>query len=176
MENLASAQSRLLSHSPSLRITWKLRAMAASDLPESLQESIKSTKTEYRRLGNSGLRVSVPVLGSMSFGVTTWLPWLIDEDKVCVPVARTGAQWTCFETVRLAYTAWSQYCRLFRSWKPHMTEAWTRYDALFVNFARHVFKGLIGISSGIRPMYIQMVSQSRSSPKPSRNTKFPAKS
>ncbi|EJD03438.1 Aldo/keto reductase [Fomitiporia mediterranea MF3/22] len=36
---------------------------------------------EYRRLGNSGLRVSVPILGAMSFGSSKWLPWVINEDE-----------------------------------------------------------------------------------------------
>lgn len=58
--------------------------MAASDLPRFLEDSLNDTKTEYRRLGNSGLKVSVPIFGSMSFGVTSWLPWLIDEGKVCM--------------------------------------------------------------------------------------------
>ncbi|KAI5121968.1 hypothetical protein M0805_002038 [Coniferiporia weirii] len=47
-----------------------------------------STKTEttlppveYRRLGNSGLRVSVPIVGAMSFGSDKWAPWVINEDK-----------------------------------------------------------------------------------------------
>ena len=38
-------------------------------------------QVEYRRLGKSGLRVSVPILGAMSFGSSKWLPWVIDEDK-----------------------------------------------------------------------------------------------
>lgn len=33
-----------------------------------LKESQEATKVEYRRLGNSGLKVSVPILGCMSFG------------------------------------------------------------------------------------------------------------
>ena len=38
-------------------------------------------QVEYRRLGKSGLRVSVPIVGAMSFGSSKWLPWVIDEDK-----------------------------------------------------------------------------------------------
>ncbi|KAK0188403.1 NADP-dependent oxidoreductase domain-containing protein [Armillaria mellea] len=33
-------------------------------------------KAEYRRLGNSGLRVSVPVLGAMAFGSPQWLKFM----------------------------------------------------------------------------------------------------
>jgi len=36
---------------------------------------------EYSRLGNSGLRVSVPILGAMSFGSDKWGPWVINEDN-----------------------------------------------------------------------------------------------
>ncbi|EFW23348.1 hypothetical protein D8B26_006839 [Coccidioides posadasii str. Silveira] len=55
--------------------------MAATNLPAFLQESIKSTKVDYRKLGRSGLKVSVPILGAMSFGSTSWAPWVIEEDK-----------------------------------------------------------------------------------------------
>lgn len=41
---------------------------------------IKSTKVEYRRLGQSGLRVSVPIFGCMSFGSEKWVPWVIKEE------------------------------------------------------------------------------------------------
>ncbi|TDL18369.1 Aldo/keto reductase [Rickenella mellea] len=36
---------------------------------------------EYRRLGKSGLRVSVPIVGAMSFGNDKWGSWVINEDK-----------------------------------------------------------------------------------------------
>ncbi len=55
-------------------------SMAA--IPKSVQESIDNTKVEYRQLGKSGLRVSVPILGAMSFGDEQWQPWVIGEDKV----------------------------------------------------------------------------------------------
>ncbi|KAK9243029.1 NADP-dependent oxidoreductase domain-containing protein [Lipomyces tetrasporus] len=35
---------------------------------------------EYRKLGNSGLRVSVPILGCMSFGSPEWVPWVLESD------------------------------------------------------------------------------------------------
>ncbi|KAK7047657.1 hypothetical protein VNI00_006425 [Paramarasmius palmivorus] len=38
-------------------------------------------QVQYRQLGSSGLRVSVPILGAMSFGDTRWQPWVIDEEK-----------------------------------------------------------------------------------------------
>lgn len=45
--------------------------MAASDTP----------LAEYKQLGRSGLRVSVPILGAMSFGDKRWQPWVIEEDE-----------------------------------------------------------------------------------------------
>lgn len=41
---------------------------------------LKESKAEYRRLGNSGLRVSVPILGAMSIGSSKWQPWVIEEE------------------------------------------------------------------------------------------------
>jgi len=35
---------------------------------------------EYRRLGSSGLRVSVPILGCMSLGSSKWGKWVLDEE------------------------------------------------------------------------------------------------
>ncbi|KAJ7679120.1 NADP-dependent oxidoreductase domain-containing protein [Mycena polygramma] len=37
--------------------------------------------TSYRQVGKSGLRVSVPILGCMSFGSPKWNPWILPEDK-----------------------------------------------------------------------------------------------
>lgn len=50
-------------------------------LPQSLQNSLDATKVEYVQLGRSGLRVSSPILGGMSFGSKQWLPWNIEEDE-----------------------------------------------------------------------------------------------
>ncbi|KZO99803.1 Aldo/keto reductase [Calocera viscosa TUFC12733] len=38
-------------------------------------------QVEYRRLGNSGLRVSVPIVGAMSFGSKKQLDWVIEEEE-----------------------------------------------------------------------------------------------
>ncbi|KAL6713529.1 hypothetical protein ACLMJK_008994 [Lecanora helva] len=38
-------------------------------------------KAEYKQLGKSGLRVSVPILGAMSIGDKRWAPWVIEEDQ-----------------------------------------------------------------------------------------------
>ncbi|KAB8067848.1 Aldo/keto reductase [Aspergillus leporis] len=50
-------------------------------VPRCLGESITRSKAEYRRLGNSGLRVSNPILGGLTLGSSLWLPWVLDEDK-----------------------------------------------------------------------------------------------
>lgn len=51
-------------------------------MPKSLKESLGHSKAEYRQLGKSGLRVSVPILGAMSFGSKQWNQWVIEEDEV----------------------------------------------------------------------------------------------
>lgn len=43
--------------------------------------SIASTKVTYRRLGASGLRVSVPIFGAMGLGSSEWMPWVLNEDE-----------------------------------------------------------------------------------------------
>jgi len=58
--------------------------MAPPTLSQKLQESVDSSKAEYRYLGTSGLRVSAPIFGCMSFGDPTspgW-EWTIGEDEV----------------------------------------------------------------------------------------------
>jgi len=50
-------------------------------VPPSLQASVDASKCEYRRLGNSGLRVSVPIFGCMSFGDPRTLDWAIGEEE-----------------------------------------------------------------------------------------------
>jgi hypothetical protein len=47
---------------------------------KSLEESVNASKAEYRQLGKSGLRVSVPILGAMSFGDPEWNSWVLDEE------------------------------------------------------------------------------------------------
>jgi len=42
---------------------------------------LKESKAEYRRLGKSGLKVSVPILGAMSIGSSKWQPWVIEEEE-----------------------------------------------------------------------------------------------
>lgn len=44
-------------------------------------KSIEETKATYRRLGSSGLNVSVPILGAMSLGSPAWRDWVLDEEQ-----------------------------------------------------------------------------------------------
>ncbi|KAK5121021.1 hypothetical protein LTR85_005805 [Meristemomyces frigidus] len=63
------------------RITNPFANIDLSKNDDPVIKSINDTKAEYRRLGKSGLRVSVPILGSMSFGSKAWQPWVIEEDE-----------------------------------------------------------------------------------------------
>ena len=58
-------------------------------LPQSVRASIEATKIDYRQLGKSGLRVSVPILGAMSFGDKKWMDWVLEEEKVRTPATST---------------------------------------------------------------------------------------
>jgi len=40
----------------------------------------KDPVVQYRNLGKCGLRVSVPIVGAMSFGNDGWSPWVVDEE------------------------------------------------------------------------------------------------
>lgn len=60
--------------------------MSSNDLPAQLKASLEASKCEYRNLGKSGLRVSVPIFGCMSFGDKRTLPWVIGEEEVLLPV------------------------------------------------------------------------------------------
>ncbi len=55
--------------------------MAGTPLPAGLQKSLEATKVDYRRVGVSGLRVSVPIIGCMSIGNPEWADWVIGADK-----------------------------------------------------------------------------------------------
>ncbi|KAI4087708.1 MAG: hypothetical protein LQ339_008835 [Xanthoria mediterranea] len=55
--------------------------MAAPPLPASLQKSLDETKCEYVQLGSSGLRVSMPILGTMGIGSPQWQDWIMSEEE-----------------------------------------------------------------------------------------------
>lgn len=55
--------------------------MTETALPLSLKQSLEATKVSYTQLGKSGLRVSIPILGAMSFGHKDWQPWVNDNEE-----------------------------------------------------------------------------------------------
>ncbi|KAE8448473.1 hypothetical protein EG329_009354 [Mollisiaceae sp. DMI_Dod_QoI] len=55
--------------------------MSAFPVPASLQRSVDATKVEYVQLGSSGLRVSVPILGTMGIGSKAWMNWVMEEEE-----------------------------------------------------------------------------------------------
>ncbi|OLN89756.1 Versiconal hemiacetal acetate reductase 4 [Colletotrichum chlorophyti] len=59
------------------------------ELPHSLKSSLESTKVQYKQLGSSGLRVSVPILGCLSFGDPKILPWVIGEEEA-LPILKAA--------------------------------------------------------------------------------------
>ncbi|EHL03195.1 putative aryl-alcohol dehydrogenase [Glarea lozoyensis 74030] len=50
-------------------------------MPKSLAASVEGSKAEYVRLGKSGLKISVPVFGTMSIGDPGWIDWVEGEEK-----------------------------------------------------------------------------------------------
>ncbi|KAK5991452.1 Aldo-keto reductase [Cladobotryum mycophilum] len=58
-------------------------------VPESLRDSISRTKVSYRTLGNSGLRVSNPILGGLHIGSSTWFPWVLNEGQA-LPILKAA--------------------------------------------------------------------------------------
>ncbi|KAG8978877.1 hypothetical protein FRB94_012606 [Tulasnella sp. JGI-2019a] len=67
-----------------------------------MSSSSEQAPVRYVRLGKSGLRVSVPIVGCMSFGSSEWQGWIINEDKA-LPLLK--AAWdrgvTTFDTANV---------------------------------------------------------------------------
>lgn len=55
--------------------------MSAPPVPASLKRSVDATKVDYVQLGSSGLRVSVPILGTMGMGSKKWMNWVMEEEE-----------------------------------------------------------------------------------------------
>ncbi|KAG8978881.1 hypothetical protein FRB94_012610 [Tulasnella sp. JGI-2019a] len=69
-----------------------------------MSTSSEQAPVKYVRLGKSGLRVSVPIVGCMSFGSSDWQEWVINEDKAgALPLLK--AAWdrgvTTFDTANV---------------------------------------------------------------------------
>ncbi|KAK4162825.1 hypothetical protein QBC43DRAFT_345662 [Cladorrhinum sp. PSN259] len=57
------------------------RRVTMAQITPGLTKSLEDTKVQYRRLGQSGLKVSVPIFGCMSFGDPKALDWAIGEEE-----------------------------------------------------------------------------------------------
>jgi aryl-alcohol dehydrogenase-like predicted oxidoreductase len=60
-----------------------------ADMNDPFLRSVSETKAQYVRLGKSGLYVSVPILGAMSFGSKDWQPWVIEEEEA-LPILKAA--------------------------------------------------------------------------------------
>lgn len=60
-----------------------------SSLPPGVAKSLNETKVDYRLLGASGLRVSVPIVGCMSIGNPEWANWVIGPEKA-IPLLKAA--------------------------------------------------------------------------------------
>jgi len=50
-------------------------------MPQSLADSVKNSKAQYVNLGKSGLKISIPIFGTMSIGDPEWIDWVEGEEK-----------------------------------------------------------------------------------------------
>lgn len=60
-----------------------------AEITDPILRSISDTKANYVRLGKSGLHVSVPILGAMSFGHKDWQPWVLEEEEA-LPILKAA--------------------------------------------------------------------------------------
>ncbi|CAG8953416.1 hypothetical protein HYFRA_00010165 [Hymenoscyphus fraxineus] len=51
------------------------------EVPAALKKSVEDSKAEYVQLGKSGLKVSVPIFGTMGLGTSEWADWVINEEE-----------------------------------------------------------------------------------------------
>jgi hypothetical protein len=72
---------------------------------------LTESKAAYRRLGKSGLRVSVPILGAMSIGSSKWQPWVIEEEA-SLPLLKAAFDrgLTTWDTGTLIVTTKERHC------------------------------------------------------------------
>ncbi|KAI1002424.1 Aldo-keto reductase [Podosphaera aphanis] len=63
--------------------------MSSDNMTPEFKLSLENSKAEYVNLGKSGLLVSVPIFGCMSFGHRDWAPWLIEEEQA-LPILKAA--------------------------------------------------------------------------------------
>ncbi|KAH8705278.1 aldo-keto reductase [Talaromyces proteolyticus] len=56
-------------------------ATSILELPILFKQGFEATQVKYAKLGSSGLRVSLPILGGMSFGHKDWREWVEDDEE-----------------------------------------------------------------------------------------------
>ncbi|OCK84051.1 aldo-keto reductase-like protein [Lepidopterella palustris CBS 459.81] len=56
---------------------------------QEIDRFLAESKAEYKQLGKSGLRVSVPILGAMSIGDKRWQPWVLEEEAA-LPILKAA--------------------------------------------------------------------------------------
>jgi hypothetical protein len=69
--------------------------MVSAKLPTTIQAQIDATKVSYVQLRSSGLRVSVPILGCMSFGSNKWADWALEEKSALRVLKSAWDRGTC---------------------------------------------------------------------------------
>lgn len=72
-------------------------------LPPGVAKSLEATKVEYKLVGNSGLRVSNPIVGCMSIGNPEWANWVLGPEK-SLPLLKAAYD-RGLNTVRLPISA-----------------------------------------------------------------------
>lgn len=61
----------------------------SSTLLSTYPSTMTTTKVTYTSVGSSGLRISNPILGAMSYGSPTWVPWCL-ESAEALPLLKSA--------------------------------------------------------------------------------------
>ena len=80
ISNLDSQEASQEENTPQYR--YHIMADIPDHLPQSLKDSLNGSKAQYVQLGQCGLRVSIPILGCMTFGDRRFYPWALEEEDV----------------------------------------------------------------------------------------------
>lgn len=121
-----------------------------------MRDSVSRTKATYRNLGNSGLRVSNPILGGLHLGSPKWFPWVLNEEQV--------------DTIQIpcGVDRWLTYKQSL----PILKAAYDRGINTASTFLIIPKRRLLTVFSGTLPTCIQMASPKESSRKRFKNIKF----
>lgn len=90
LASIHNSLTKYYAYTQQLSISHPLKMGSTSpEIPKVLADSLAESKAEYKQLGKSGLRVSVPILGAMSFGHRGWLKWVLEEEEA-LPVLKAA--------------------------------------------------------------------------------------